>query len=800
MNNFLNEKLQVWGFEENLLVFKDGSLGAALKLDTLDVSCQEDKELNAQAQRLCDFVNGLPKGLCFQFMQEITSGNDKVISAHAEILKESASDLTREITKDRVEQLMRDDAQGFIPRQNLYLFLRMPFKEDLIPKQSLFYFRKQKIVILPDAKLKIEIENFKRKIYEIQKGLELLGIPSKELSQKVFFNLLYRQWNPNGESPPEDINADDIRDQILLTDAVIGSNGFALGSYHHRVISLKLLPDVTYAAMAEVLRDLPFDSRLFLTVEVLDQAKEISTLQMQRRIAYSMVSHKKGVTDLESEAKLRDIEALISETISGQEKVFRMSLNILLKSTSEEELEDQVSMTLQKIRELSGAEGMSETLASFDIFSEIALPNARTKERSLKVNTSVLADFLPIYGLWKGHKNPRVILKNRSESLVAFDPFSSEMTNANQIISGGSGSGKSYLTNLMISQMLKESPKIYILDIGGSYKKTCENLDGQYIPLGAASGLSINPFELSGLDPSAKDQKIKFLLGLVDLMTKESEAKSLGRLERAELENAISKVYEEKSEPILSDLKEILTNHQDLELRKIGRILSTWCGDTPYGKFVDRPTNLNLSSQIVCFDLKGMESQPELQSVCLFLITDLVWREIQKDRTSMKFVIFDECWKLLETNSEFISEIFRTLRKYFSSAIAISQTMDDFSKSKIASAVMPNSSIKWILKQKGANLENLKEALQLNEREMSLIASLQSEKGKYSEAFLMCEDKRQVVRIEATPLEYWLATTDPKDISLLEQIKKENPNFSEFEALKLAAKNYPNGASFKKGA
>ena len=38
----------------------------------------------------------------------------------------------------------------------------------------------------------------------------------------------------------------------------------------------------------------------------------------------------------------------------------------------------------------------------------------------------------------------------------------------------------------------------------------------------------------------------------------------------------------------------------------------------------------SLKKRIVCFDLKGMESQPDLQAVCLFLITDLIWREVQR--------------------------------------------------------------------------------------------------------------------------------------------------------------------------
>lgn len=227
-------------------------------------------------------------------------------------------------------------------------------------------------------------------------------------------------------------------------------------------------------------------------------------------------------------------------------------------------------------------------------------------------------------------------------------------------------------------------------------------------------------------------------------------------------------------------------------MNRIGKILNSWCGDSAYGKFVDQPTTLQLDKQIVSFDLKGLDSYPDLQSVCLFIITDYVWREVQKDRSSMKFLVFDECWKLMEHDSAqvFISEVFRTFRKYMASVIAISQNIDDFAKSKAATAILPNSSIKWVLKQKGADKERLKEALNLNPNEVLLVESLEQERGKFSEAFLIAEDNRAVVLIESTPLEYWLATTDGRDIGKINEYKKLYPKFDELSLLRKLADDY----------
>jgi conjugal transfer ATP-binding protein TraC len=327
---------------------------------------------------------------------------------------------------------------------------------------------------------------------------------------------------------------------------------------------------------------------------------------------------------------------------------------------------------------------------------------------------------------------------------------------------------------LLIGQMLAQNPRVFILDIGASYQKTCEFLEGQYINFSATSGLTINPFDI-GAAREPSDEKIKFLVALIEIMTKEDGDRRLGRLERAEIEQAIQDLYKREIKPRLSLLQNLLLSSETPEVARIGKILGPWCGDSPFGKIIDRDTNIEFQKPVVCFDLKGLESTPDLQAVSLFIITDLVWREIQRDRTQMKFLVFDECWKLLESDAgaQFIAEVFRTFRKYYASAIAISQNIDDFAKSRAAAAIMPNSSTKWILRQKGADKDRLKTVLSLNDREISLVDSLSQVKGKFSEAFLMCEDERGVVSIESTPLEYWLATTDPRDFALLKDTEKE---------------------------
>lgn len=798
-SNALVQKLQIWGFEDGKIIFKDMSLGSVLEVRQKDISCATDELLNSLHGGTCDFLNSLPSGLAIQFVQVIDSGVGKIIDQHESGLSANADDLTRSLLSERARRLRQLDFAGEIPNQKLYVVLRKPFlRQPKRERRSLKVWEKKddvqdwsRSVLAPELKL------FNVTVESVRKGLDNLGLASTVLGEDEVFQLLFDQWNPNNPVGGINFNKEDIRDDLLLNDLVVGTKGFMLGQVHHRVLSLKVMPEQTFASMAERMRELPAESKLFLTIDVLDQAREDFSLQTQRRIAYAMYAGKKGVTDLESAAKLSDIEAILSKRVAGETKIFSVALNIVLRHCDESVLETQVEQVLQKMRELSGSEGMLESLASTSIFFDMSLPNARAPERSRRMNTEVLADFLPIFGDWKGHDEPRVLLKNRQGGVVGFDPFSATLTNFNQIVSGGSGAGKSFLTNLLISQLMKEDPKVFIIDIGGSYAKVTENLGGQYVPIGSDSSLSLNPFDLTEKTIDAVDQKIKFMTSLVELMTKEDEATGIGKLERSEIEYAIKEILSGDQAPRLTLLREKLLSNNEPSLQKMGKILGPWCGDSPYGKFVDQESNLVLNKNIVCFDLKGMESQPDLQAVCLFLITDLIWREVQRDRTNPKFVVFDECWSLLENEAgaRFLGEVFRTFRKYRASAIAISQTMDDFANSKVASAILPNSSVKWLLKQTGGNLPSLQKILRLNEREIRLVESVTSKKGYFSEAFLIAGDDRQVVVAQSTPLEYWLATTDPVDMKALERARSEFPQSTPLELLEAVALRFPHGAS-----
>lgn len=804
----LADELQVWGFDRDIIIFTDGSTGFGINIKPVDVSCMKDDDCDLLDSSIRNFLNGLPDKIDVQFIQHISKCNENEIDDTKKFFSSKKSLLQEKLCDERLLKFHKLNDDGLLPKQNLKVFVRVPFAKGLMDKTSLF----KKATLFPEIsgnRLLAEIIKTERLRDSIIKSLTDLGAMPSMMTEHEMFQEIFAFWNPDrkfnqDKDNPNDYDPEDVRSSLVYRGVTVGLDTFSVGSYHYKVISLKQLPSHTFATMSQLLAELPFNSHLAFSIHCPNQQSEVSSLQMQRRIAFSMlVGKSQGVSDLDSEAKLHDLEDLLSEMITSGEKVFHLSMQIFLKSKSKWVLEDMEAQTLLLLQKMSGADGLSETVAAFDIFSQAAVPNCRSNERKKKIKTSNLSNLLPIYGLWKGHKEPRVLLRSRKGNLMYFDPFSMDLTNANQIISGGSGSGKSFLMNLILMQVLKEKPKVFIVDIGGSYKKMCSQLDGQYIPLGLGENICINPFDLPAGERQPSNQKIKFLLALIEKMVKEDDRSGLGKYERTEIEAAILELYEKHEKPRLSDLQAYLLNHKQSDVKKLGVILSSWCGNSPYGKFLDRETNIALNNDFVCLDLKGLEPYPDLQSACLLIITDLISREVEKNKTEMKFVIFDECWQLLEDEkgegAALVGNLFRTCRKYFASCIAISQNVDDFAKSAAANAVMSNSSTKWILRQKGADQERLKSTLQLNDNEMSLIASLHQRKGHYSEAFMMCEDRKAVVVVESTPIEYWLATTDPKDIAEIESLKEENPQMDQLEAMEYLSKKFPHGVLAERG-
>jgi conjugal transfer ATP-binding protein TraC len=176
----------------------------------------------------------------------------------------------------------------------------------------------------------------------------------------------------------------------------------------------------------------------------------------------------------------------------------------------------------------------------------------------------------------------------------------------------------------------------------------------------------------------------------------------------------------------------------------------------------------------------------------MYFITNFVSSSEMKPKR--KFLLIDEAWSLLrlKNTAEFITNSFKTYRKYHCSAVAITQEIVDLVGGDCGIAIQANAANKVFLKQEPNVVDSLKTFASLSDKEIELLKSVQTQKGKFSEAFLISDSSRGVIRLVPDPFLYWLATSDAKDNEYLEN-KVQQFEGKYLEALEACAKERPYG-------
>lgn len=827
----LPEELPYWDFSgdpKGHAILSDGSLVGGIQIQLLDIECLDENEINHFTMGLRSALNSISEGVTVQFHLSVGGDFSKMIEKHSNGKTKNVHPLIAKIADYRESGLQKALNANELYRPTLMIFLRT----QMVNGKKMSLFKKQEAFSDSVTKNYQEtLEVLFQNLDSLVSSLASLGLSGRMLSKGELVSQVYSFLNPKrrkhepaphlvkseDEDLDKDVLADDAwlasqsaREQVVFGDLVLGYEQFTLDSHYHRVITLKTLPEVTFAGQLANFLRMPFHYDLLLTFEVPPQASEMAKLNQKRKMAHSLaVTQGNRASDLESETKLNSTEELIRELLSTGQRIYATQMTVVLRSPANTEgnklLNRQVREVLSRFRALQGAEGLEESVGAWKI-TKGNLPGAPlVLERARKMKTNNLADFLPIYGSREGDADPVVVFRNRLNGLIGFDQFDVGLSNYSSLVTGSSGAGKSFLNNCILVQQLTRDLRVFIIDIGGSYKKLTECLDGQYLEVNLSDEYCLNPFDVPDVKEGPSDQKLKSLLAIIESMVVEDENSRLPKLERVLLERAITELYKEKQSsdqvPTLSDLKEKLFKSDEVSMQTISKLLYSWSGETPYGRLLDGKGSLRTDTKVCTFDLKGLSSYPDLQRVMILILTDFILTQVESDKSMRNRIILDEAWALLKSNAaaSFMEYCVRTLRKTGggSGITFITQGVEEIVSSPIGSAILNNTATKFVMLQRGDS-DVLRDALKLNSQELNLIYSLEQRKGEFSEGFMIEGDHRQVVRIYPSPFEYWLSTSDASDNHFLETLKGQG--LSLVKAIENAAITYPTGIANGKAA
>ena len=365
-----------------------------------------------------------------------------------------------------------------------------------------------------------------------------------------------------------------------------------------------------------------------------------------------------------------------------------------------------------------------------------------------------------------------------NNSLVFIDRYNTnKYKNANMCVFGTSGAGKSFYTKLLILRYRLLGIEQYIIDPEREYNNLCKELNGTLLKIGPGSDTYINVFDIRKESIEDDEQgylanKISKLIGFFNLIFG-----NINEEEKAILEEKLIELYktkgitfddkslfkneenkvritpvfkESKDMPILEDFYNILGHDEKTKVFKV-KLIPFIKGSL---KFFNNYTNVELNNKLIVADV--YELGEENLKYGMYLFTMLFWDKIKKDREIKKAIYLDEIWRLIGVTSNkdvasFIYKIFKTIRKYGGSGIAITQDISDIfslEEGTYGKSILNNSSIKTFFSLEEENIKILEQYTNLSEKEKVEIKSL-----KRGECLMFVGDEHILTKIDSAEYE-----------------------------------------------
>jgi type IV secretory pathway VirB4 component len=168
-----------------------------------------------------------------------------------------------------------------------------------------------------------------------------------------------------------------------------------------------------------------------------------------------------------------------------------------------------------------------------------------------------------------------------------------------------------------------------------------------------------------------------------------------------------------------------------------------------------------------------------------------------------KYVVLDEVAQLLRQPrmAALVHELYSTSRKHQTSIWTVTQKYSDYVQSAVAGTINLNSTTQLFLSHANAAeaRRQIADDFAFNARERYLFESLTTKKRKYSEALLRTEvfdaDRREKcpitakLRIELSPFDYELSTSDASDRARQADAIARNPDLTLVQVLHRLARD-----------
>ena len=482
------------------------------------------------------------------------------------------------------------------------------------------------------------------------------------------------------------------------------------------------------------------------------------------------------------------LEYFVSMLAANQSTIFDFQMHIMVTASSREELELRKN-NVKNFLESMELRAVTLRFEQETLFKSILpiFPKQKIEQRiGTPIPSVTVAGMYPF--VFDSIKDPglsNLIGVDFSGGVILFNQFlykirkESNRNNANMIILGGSGSGKSTAAKLLLRGHIRNGCQIVAIDPENELEDMTRLYGGDSVDLGKGGSFGmINPLEVvldadedeirQGLGHTVLTRTLQFLKAFMryyypdiedDVLTLFSEIvqDTYRRFDinfQSDFSNKTSADY-----PIFSDvyatIKGRLTSmtektHERDVMERLELKVRPFVRELSY--YFNGHTTIRRDSDYIVFNIKELMNQDtNIKNALFFNILKFAWG-LCLDRNRDTILMVDEAHVLLGgknvLGADFLAQVQRRSRKYNTGTIIITQQPSDFSDPDViiqGKAIFDNASYYMIMQLKKQAVADLSYLVDLNENEIESI-----KRYSQGQALFVCGSKRMQIDVVVT--------------------------------------------------